>query len=232
MQFLVVVIVPVVFWTAYFCYKDRLKPEPPSRLALAYLLGLGSAFVAQGAYFLIDRTGLFADPVEMIFSDRVGFFTYAFLVIGPLEEASKLVFFLVVCARLRDFDEKIDGMVYASMIALGFASIENVYLLEILSGWQLYLRAIAAPVVHASFASIWGLVYAAARMNRKNTTLRTGIAFVVAAALHGLYDYLATWPAMAFSSAGVILILWGAGIYMMHRFQSKTPEASGRNDSG
>ncbi len=221
LQFSAVVIGPVIFWTAYFCYKDRIQPEPPSRLALAYLLGLGSAFVAQGAYFLVDSTGVFDDPTEMMFSDRVGFLAYAFLVIGPVEEASKLVLFLLVCARLRDFDEKIDGMVYASMIALGFASIENIYLIEMLEGWQLYVRAIAAPVVHASFASIWGLVYAAARINQKNTILRTGLGFTAAAALHGLYDYLATWPAMAFSSAGVVLILWVAGIYVMGRFERK-----------
>ena len=112
-----------------------------------------------------------------------------------------------------------DGIVYASMIGLGFASIENLRMSEVLQGYELYAHAIAAPVVHMSFASIWGVAYSSARFRGKRAWPVTIIAFVVSSIAHGGYDFLATDAQLGFTSAGVILVLWVLGLVIMKRFQ-------------
>ena len=213
------IVAPSLFWGFYIFYKDRYKPEPIGKLALSYLLGIGSAYLALGIYALLEIAVPLVDPLELMLHDRAGFFLFSTLAIGPIEEISKLLPFLLFCTRFRQFDEKMDGIVYASMLGLGFASIENFRMTEALEGFELYAHAIASPIVHMSFASIWGVAYSSARFRGQRTWLVTSPAFFLGAALHGIYDFLATEARLAFTSAGVILILWVFGIFVMKRFQ-------------
>ena len=43
--FLAGIIAPALFWTGYFYYKDRLRPEPLLKFGTMYLLGLATAFI-------------------------------------------------------------------------------------------------------------------------------------------------------------------------------------------
>jgi len=60
-----------------------------------------------------------------------------------------------VALRLPAFDEPLDGIIYASFIALGYAAIENYYYLDFLTGLESAARGFAGPVIHILFASIW-----------------------------------------------------------------------------
>ena len=53
-----------------------------------------------------------------------GFFAYAVLVIGVIEELAKMIPFLLFVINFKEFDEPIDGIIYGSFIALGFAAVE------------------------------------------------------------------------------------------------------------
>ena len=50
-----------------------------------------------------------------------GLITYAILGIGLIEELAKMIPFVLVIIHLKSFNEPIDGLIYASFIALGFA---------------------------------------------------------------------------------------------------------------
>lgn len=215
------IVAPSLFWGFYIFYKDRYKPEPIGRLALSYLLGIGSSYLALGFYGLLEIAAPDIDPLELMLHDRAGFFLYSISAIGSIEELSKLLPFLLVCSRFRQFDEKMDGIVYASMLGLGFASIENMRMAEVLEGFELYGHAIASPVVHMSFASLWGVAYSIARFRGNRTGPISALAFFLSSVLHGIYDFLATAAEAAFSSAGVILILWSLGILVMRKFQQQ-----------
>ena len=73
-----------------------------------------------------------------------GLFAYAVLAIGVIEEAVKMIPFLLVVVRFREFDEPIDGIIYASFIALGFATMENIQ----------YLHGAAGPVHDVDLAAV------------------------------------------------------------------------------
>jgi protease PrsW len=212
---------PVLFWLGYLYVRDRVKPEPLAQVALSFALGIGAGYLALGAYALLAP---FVPPeqiAEWPATDRLRLLVFTVGVVGPIEEVAKLLPFLLVCVRFRAFDEEIDGMVYASTVALGFATLENLTILPEIGGPEALARAIAAPLVHTVFASIWGWAYAHAVVQHRPRLRATALGLAAAALLHGVYDFLAMSPALAAGSAFVILVVWLWRIRLMRRLHAR-----------
>src|SRR5260370_1278869 len=144
-------------------------------------------------------------------SRRFGRTPFAFLL--GLAACSLLAFLVLVLVALlpcrrTEIDGAHDGVVYASMVGLGFALVANVYAVTV--GWnagagaiaeQFARRGIFGPVFQALFTSMIGLgiAYAAAR---KGATGYWAIAvgWVAAVALATLWNY-----SVAFGGAGLAL---------------------------
>jgi len=198
---------PALFWLGSFTYKDRARPEPFAPMGTAFLLGLGAAWICLLFYSLLPFLGLPSDPSALAETDRWRSFGYALGVIGLLEEACKLLPFLLI-VRFKSFDEEIDGIIYASAIALGFASWENIRYLQYLDGFELYGRAFASPLTHTVFSSIWGYVVGRARI-KGNPVLPAVLGGVgISAALHGLFDFFTLSLALRIPAALLILSIW------------------------
>ncbi|MDX1406250.1 MAG: PrsW family intramembrane metalloprotease [Woeseiaceae bacterium] len=201
---------PVLFWAGYHYHKDRHLPEPVGHLLLAFLLGLGSFYLGLFMYRALDVVGLRFDAYELAETSKTGLFLYAVSVIGVIEELAKLVPFLLVVVHFKEFDEPVDGIIYASFIALGFATLENLEYVQFLSGVEAVARGFAGPVVHIVFASIWGYYIGTAWLCRR-ALLRTVLgALAVTAMLHGVYDFLViAMPAPVLPVAALlILAIW------------------------
>lgn len=184
------ILVPALFWAGYHYHKDRHLPEPPGHLLLSFVLGGVAALLAKGIYVSLGFVGLRFDAFELAATNLPGLFAYSMLVIGPVEELAKLIPFLVVVLRFKEFDEPIDGIIYASFIGLGFAAAENLYYLQFLTPLEAIARGFASPVVHIVFASIWGYRIGLARVAGKAGFGVIGASFAIAAASHGLYDFI------------------------------------------
>ena len=180
---------PVGFWAAFHYYKDRHQPEPVLNLLFTYGLGLTAGFVCPYAYQTLDWFGLRHDAYELASTNPAGLLLYALLVIGLLEELVKFVPFWLVGMRLHDFDEPIDGIIYASFVALGFATAENFYYLTLIDGWEAVGRAIASPIVHCMFASIWGYACSRAHVRGRPLLPAAAAGIAIAALAHGIYDF-------------------------------------------
>ena len=222
------VILPVFFWAVYHYHKDRHLPEPISHLLLAFTLGLIAAAVSQVLYMALDSLALRFDAGALSESSSLGLFAYALLVIGPIEEFSKLLFFVLIVIRFKEFDEPLDGIIYASFIGLGYAAIENWQYLDFLTPWEAAARGFASPVVHMLFASIWG--YWIARATFANQSVfRAGLAgFAIAATLHGLYDFMVLLkPYSALPCAALlIVVLWIWRLKLMRELHNEAARAS------
>ena len=183
------VALPVVFWSAYHLHVDRHLPEPPANLALAFGLGVGSFFLGALAYRLLGFLGLRYDAFALARDDLPGLFVYAVLAIGLIEETVKLLPFLLFVVRFRAFDEPIDGIVYASFVALGFAAVENMLYVPQLDSTAAYARGFVAPVLHIVFASIWGYYLGRAWLRGRNRLAAIGAGLAISAFIHGVYDF-------------------------------------------
>ena len=218
----------VLFWAWYHYHKDRHLPEPVSHLFMAFLLG-GVAFgLGKLMYQSLELLDLRYDAFLLADSDRFGLFLYAILAIGPIEELAKLIPFLLVIRHFSEFDEPIDGIIYASFIALGFAAVENVLYLQFVSPGEALARGFAGPVVHIVFASIWGYYVGRACLERRRLLPTIIVAVGLTALLHGVYDYLViAMPKFALPiSALMVLGLWVWRIFLIRDLQQAARNAS------
>jgi len=202
------IFLPVLFWACYHYYKDRHLPEPISHLALAFALGLGSFYLGMFMYRMLEFVNLRHDAYALAATSWPGLFAYSVLAIGVIEELAKLLPFLLVVLRFREFDEPIDGIIYASFIALGFSAVENYYYLQYVSDVEALARGFAGPVVHMVFASIWGYYIGRAWLCKKPLLRTIAGALAVTAVLHGSYDFaVIARPAMALPATALLIVL-------------------------
>ncbi len=207
---IVPIVLPVAFWAYYHYHKDRHLPEPAQYLALAFLLGIGSYWIGRGLYIGLDHFGLREDASVLAETDTLHLLYYALFVIGPIEEIAKLLPFVFVVLRLNHFDEPIDGIIYASFIALGFAAVENYFYLDYVTSLEAVARGFAGPVIHIVLASIWGHYIGLAYLNEAALVRTILLSFVGVALVHGLYDYLViAMPGYALpASAAIVVGIW------------------------
>lgn len=206
------VLLPLAFWFAYHYYHDRHRPEPVVNLLIALALGAAASCIAGLGYTSLGLMGLRPDVVALAATNLPGLFAVAVLSIGLVEEVAKMLPFLLVLVRLPDFDEPLDGVLYASFLAMGFALVENVYYLETLTLNQAVARGFAGPVVHMVFASLWGYRIGLARLTGGSVAGAALIWLPLSALLHGLYDFIVLaggdWALVAASLLIAGLWIW------------------------
>jgi RsiW-degrading membrane proteinase PrsW (M82 family) len=204
------VALPIVFWGWYHYHKDRHLPEPIGHLVLAFILGLVAAAISKGLYIALDWIDLRHDALLLADTNTLALLAYSMLAIGPIEEVAKMLPFILVVLRFPEFDEPLDGIIYASFIALGYAAVENILYLEYLTPVEAAARGFAGPVIHMLFASIWGFTIGCAHL--RGESLLGGIlrGFLIAAGLHGLYDFIVMQNAINALpiAAGLIIAVW------------------------
>lgn len=227
MLFLSGIIAPALLWIGYSYYNDRYKPEPFVLIGITYLLGFGAAFVCYKMYSLLPLVGLPEDASLIMENDRLFFLVYCLGIVGLLEELIKILPFLLVIFTLKSFDEKIDGIIYASVIALGFASFENLHYLVFLDGFELIGRAIASPLTHSIFSSIWGYSVGVAHLSGRPILKPLVKSLIFASLLHGIFDFLTTWPPLRVVSSLVILLIW---IWRIRVIDKLNKEEAGKNE--
>jgi RsiW-degrading membrane proteinase PrsW (M82 family) len=169
---------------ALFIYlRDGHEPEPIRALILGLLAGVLSFFISLGIGYVLHNV------THMEPTDVVAQIVRAFVFVGLLEEGCKFLFLRGYFYRLPHFDEPFDGIVYAIMIGMGFASAENiVYVLQGGGGTAL-IRMFTAVPGHAVFAVIMGYFVGEARVFSTSSGLYLTMGLIFATFAHGVYDY-------------------------------------------
>lgn len=199
---------PALFWLGYFYYKDRFQPEPLKIIGTAYLLGLVAAFACLKFYSLLALIGIPYDPSIMTESHRLRFLLYSIAITGLVEELFKFLPFFLIILHLKTFNEKTDGIIYASTIALGFASFENIGYLPYMGGFELFGRAFASPLTHTIYSSLWGYSVGMARLRGESLVKASFQGIALAALCHGVFNFLTTDTYLRIISSILILIIW------------------------
>ena len=191
-------LVPVALVVASFLWIDRWEPEPPRLLLLAFLWG--ACFAALSALVINSSAALIADEVLGRGSgDVVG----AVAIAPIVEEAVKGAFLVgLLIFRRREFDGIVDGIVYAGLVAAGFAFTENIlyfgraFTEEGPLGQAggvfavLVMRGLLSPFAHPLFTAMTG-IGAGIASNSRNPVVRIVavlIGYAVAVTLHALWN--------------------------------------------
>jgi RsiW-degrading membrane proteinase PrsW (M82 family) len=211
------VLFPAVLWGAYHHYRDRRRPEPLFHSLLAIAAGVGAGALGQALYYALAWVGWWRDAHALAAHDLPGLLAYSVLGIGLVEEFAKLVPFLAIARWLPHFDERVDGIVYSGLVAVGFAIHENVFYLEFASDAENVARAITGPLVHIVFASLWGYPIGVAILERKPLLAPIALGVGAAALVHGAYDFVVLGlPGWArFFAALIVVAVWARKVHLI-----------------
>ena len=184
MNLLLLAIAPVFIIILYIFLKDKYEKEPKRLLFYNFLLGaIVSIVITTILYVIIEM--VFPKPDDSSVFDQ---FIKAFFIVGFVEELSKYIIVRYYAQPHKEFDEPLDGIVYAVLVSMGFAATENImYVLE--GGTQVaLLRAFTAVPAHATFAILMGYFMGKAKFS-KNKTLLNLTGLLLAVTFHGAYDF-------------------------------------------
>ncbi len=175
--------IPALVVMGFIDRFDAKRPEPRQALRRVALLGGLSTIPAIVIEQVLTAVGPTAGAPAALWS--------AFVVAALTEESMKAWVVYRVVWRAPAFDERLDGIVYATRAGLGFALVENVgYLLGTHGGgdfvWVFLLRAVLAVPGHAIYAGFMGYWAARRRFDRVGPGLWGGL--LIAIVLHGAYD--------------------------------------------
>lgn len=113
---------------------------------------------------------------------------HAFFAVSFVEEFSKFIFLMLLLYPHKEFNEPYDGIVYAVMIGMGFATLENIlYSLQNGLGVAL-IRMFTSVPGHASFAVLMGYFAGMAKFKVKNKYYAL-VGLLIATLFHGFYDF-------------------------------------------
>jgi len=221
------ILAPAAFWIGYFYYKDRFRPEPLANLVAAYAMGFASGFLCYRFYALLARAGITADFQAILTrASPMQFFSYSVVFVGIIEEIFKYLPFVLVVLRFKAFDERIDGIIYAAALAIGFASFENFGYLPLIKGVVFLGRAFVTPLTHTVFASIWGYTVGRAFLAKRSILFASLVGIVLAGLCHGLFNYLTFSYTLRFLSALLILVIWAWGIKILEKQDGRVGKPS------
>ena len=180
-------VIPAIVAMWYVDRLDAKRPEPPRLRRLVAFVGILS--VIPAVVLGLVSSAVVGDAVGPKFTYNGALFTSYFQA-AFIEELCKIGVVYWVVWRRPEFDERMDGIVYATRAGLGFAMLENVFYLldqqgaDFITTWL--LRATLAVPGHAMWTGMIGAFAARRRFDGKGIGLLGG--FLLAVFFHGTYD--------------------------------------------
>lgn len=184
---LVTALLPIIVLGYYIYHKDKKSPEPTGQLVKAFLFGILSAPLSFCVSVPLALLGLYTSEPDTVF----GAVAVSFLGAAIPEEIAKLFVLWLVLRKNPYFDEKMDGIVYAVCVSMGFAAFENV--MYLFSNVDSYVsiaatRALFAVPGHFCFGILMGYYYSLAKFYPKSPIKNRLYVFIAPVVAHGLYD--------------------------------------------
>ena len=184
MSLLTLAIAPVIVIIFYVYIRDKFEKEPKKLLFYTFLIGAIASVLISTILYSISNFFLPKAQEFSVFDQ----FLKAFFVVALIEEFSKYVIVRYYNQPKKAFNEPFDGIIYAVMVSMGFAFIENIF--YVLDGGisVAILRAFTAVPAHATFGIIMGYFMGKAKFSKKKSRWNL-IGLTMAILFHGAYDF-------------------------------------------
>lgn len=194
---IIIAFVPGLIWLFYFLRKDT-HPEPKRMILKIFFFGMLSAFPAVLIEYVIQK--ITPDNFFPVSTWQCYAFTFLTVVFGValIEELSKYFMVKITVLGSSELDEPVDVILYMIIAALGFATIENVFIFLspeiflypfqdtiVLAGF----RFISATFLHALCSGTIGFFVALSFCEVKNKKALLILGIFIAVLLHGLYNF-------------------------------------------
>ena len=189
---------------------------------------MGSGLVALVLNHVVEKYTLFWPdanwPQIIAFGKSISLFSTGFwFFVGFNEEFSKLLVLLAVVYPSRHLEETFDGILYATVVSVGFATMENFFYLDQYGMAIVVTRTVITIPAHVFMSVPMGYYVAKSRLLLKEGN-KTRFSFYypmmsviqgwfISSFLHGLYDFFFSFKmgSMAYLQ---IVVMGGISIWM------------------
>lgn len=184
MNLLILALAPVIVIIIYIYIKDKYEKESIRILAFTFALGAIISIVITTLLYMFFDLFLPLPDYYSVWQQ----FVKAFFVVGFIEEFSKYIIIRYYNQPKKYFNEPFDGIIYAVMVSMGFAAVENIMYVSQGGIEVALLRAFTAIPAHATFGVIMGYFMGKAKFS-KNKIKWNLIGLSSAILFHGAYDF-------------------------------------------
>ena len=218
--FIWVAILPSIIIAFIINKADKKEKEPTIELVKAFSMGFLAVVLTLLLSFLLGINHIQVHSNRMI---EVAF--YSFFAIAFIEEFCKWICAHLFLRKNKNFNYLFDGILYVTLVSLGFATIENI--LYTLQGGltTVIVRAITTVPAHAFFGIASGYYYSLSKKEKvenhsKKSTQYFVISFLVPFLLHGFYDFCLLTENMILFTVYLIFIvsLYSISTYQVKKF--------------
>ncbi len=222
MQYIILLtaLLPIAILIYYIYHKDKNSPEPTGQLINAFFGGVLSVPLSFCLSIPFGLIGLYPSEATNI----LGSICTAFFGAAIPEEFAKFFVLWLLLRKNRYFDEKMDGIVYAVCVSLGFAALENI--MYLFSNEESYLsvgiaRAIFAVPGHFCFGILMGYYYSLAKFYPKSPYKNKVLILMAPIVVHGLYDSILFIINVIPAISGILLIVFLVLCHKMWKYGSE-----------
>ena len=216
---LALAILPVIFFVGWIYFKDRYEKEPPLKLIEYFLLGILVSILAIFLELYFSKLNIFSGIAGALYT--------AFFVAAFTEEGLKSIILIPVLLREKNFNEKLDGIIYSIFLSLGFATIENIiYLMRERLDLSFELgitRGLISIPSHIMFAITMGYYISKYKFSKEDDNRRNKYliyAVIIPILLHGVFDFILMigyrWAIIVFIV--YIIFLWKINLDKLDRY--------------
>lgn len=216
---LLTALLPIAILTYYIYNKDKKSPEPTGQLVKAFLFGILSIPLSLCISIPLGIVGIYPAEATGVW----GSISTAFFGAAIPEEIAKFFMLWLLLRKNCYFDEKMDGIVYAVCVSLGFAAFENV--MYLISNAESYLavgiaRAIFAVPGHFCFGILMGYYYSLAKFHSSDLMKNKLLILLAPIIAHGVYDAILFIISVTPIVSGVLTIVFLVFCHKMWKYGS------------
>ena len=184
MTLLLLALAPIVVILIYIYVKDKYEKEPIALLLKNFFLG------AVVSIIITLVLGFAANMIFPITDEKsiLQQFVKAFFIVALVEEFSKYIIVKYYAQKKTDFNEPFDGIVYAVVVSMGFAALENVLYVSQYGVTTGLTRAFTAVPAHATFGILMGYFMGKAKFSNNRVKYNL-LGLLIATLFHGAYDF-------------------------------------------
>jgi protease PrsW len=184
MGLLALAIAPGIAICIFIYFKDKYNKEPLGLLLMSFILGMLSTVPA-----IIIQMVFKTSVEDMQGQSMLQVAAFAYGVVALSEEGSKFIMLRFYAYPKKAFDDPFDGIVYAVMVGMGFATLENIgYVMQHGLATGITRMFLSVPA-HATFAILMGYHVGLAKFNTAKRGLYFLLAIVWPVIFHGTFDF-------------------------------------------
>ena len=198
-------VLPALILIFYTYQQDKMQREPVKMIAKGFLFGCLSVFCSFFISVPSMHLGLFPDGINSFWDA----FRTAFFGAAIPEETAKLFCLWMFLRRNPYFDERMDGIVYAVCVGMGFAAFENIeYLFAAGTDWVTtgIGRSLTAIPGHFGFAVLMGYFFSLNHFDKYRAPMAGLKMWLYPVLAHGIYDTVAMMATVTPQLSGAITI--------------------------